>query len=279
MRKHIIISMAIAAVALGQTQLDLRTQTKASTRPIKTGVSFPGSCLIGEVFLKTDAPEGTNLYACIATNHWVQQGTGSGGGSILVASDGAIVGSENTHNFVHGNGVLKAISDTGTRIDIAHMIDSAVVQTHANAQSGRDLFCESTVGSDTHYVCSLSPTLTALTKGSVINWKPDVTGAGGATMLTIDALNAIAIKLEDGVFDPAPGDIRGGEMMQLWYDGTFLRMLTTTGYLPVSNALRPECNSTLRGRIWFAAGAPGIKDDTSVCAKDGSNQYAWRSIY
>jgi len=51
----------------------------ASTAPAKTGTSLPGTCVVGDLFFKSDATAGQNLYECGATNTWTQQLAGSGG--------------------------------------------------------------------------------------------------------------------------------------------------------------------------------------------------------
>jgi hypothetical protein len=79
---------AVAACGYGQTAIDLRTQSKSvdfsaasSTRPMKTGTTLPATCVAGEMFFKTDAPAGSNLYGCVATNTWTLQAGGGGGGT------------------------------------------------------------------------------------------------------------------------------------------------------------------------------------------------------
>lgn len=47
---------------------------------------------------------------------------------------------------------------------------------------------------------------------------------------------------------------------------------------------KPSCNNTTGpttdgGVLWFTAGASGVKDTLEVCAKDDSNNYAWRTVY
>jgi hypothetical protein len=61
----------------GQTLVDLRTQSKSvdftsasTTKPFKSGTTLPATCGVGEVFFKTNAAAGSNLYACTATNSW-----------------------------------------------------------------------------------------------------------------------------------------------------------------------------------------------------------------
>jgi hypothetical protein len=89
MRTKTRVFLALAAIngiaVFAQTKIDLRTQGKSvdfssatSTKPSKTGTAFPATCSTGEIFFKTDAAAGSNLYACTATNIWTVQ-TGSGG--------------------------------------------------------------------------------------------------------------------------------------------------------------------------------------------------------
>jgi hypothetical protein len=42
---------------------------------------------------------------------------------------------------------------------------------------------------------------------------------------------------------------------------------------------RPACDATTRGTLWFAQGGSGVQDSVTVCAKDASDSYAWRTIY
>jgi hypothetical protein len=41
-----------------------------STKPAKTGATTPGTCSSGELFFKTNAPAGQNLYVCNPDNTW-----------------------------------------------------------------------------------------------------------------------------------------------------------------------------------------------------------------
>ena len=53
----------------------------ASTAPMKSGTTLPSACSVGQVFFKTDAVAGQNIYLCTATNSWTQVQGGGGGGS------------------------------------------------------------------------------------------------------------------------------------------------------------------------------------------------------
>jgi hypothetical protein len=77
-----LIGMTIAAgLVSGQTQVDLRTQTKdvdfstsASTRPVKTGSALPSVCSVGDLFFSITARAGANLLLCAAANAWTPSG-------------------------------------------------------------------------------------------------------------------------------------------------------------------------------------------------------------
>lgn len=280
---------ALAAFASGQTQVDLRTQSKSvdfsaasSTKPMTTGTSLPALCGLGQMFFLSNAPAGQNLYGCVGSNTWILQSGGGGGGGgtgETVQSAGTPVGTSATLNFSGGAGIAYAISNTGAAISIQNSVNTAVVQTLIADQTAGDHFCASSSGSATTYTCAMSPTLTVYTTGMVLNWKPDVTAAGGAATLNIDTLRAASLKLADGVTDPAPGDIVAGRMQQIWYDGANFRLLSNITPAGVLGDTLPTCAAVVRGRLWFVAGTTGVKDSLSVCAKDATNAFAWRALY
>lgn len=64
-----------------QTQIDLRTQSRnvdfsgaASTKPAQTGATLPATCAVGQMFFKTGAAAGSNVYGCTAANTWTVEG-------------------------------------------------------------------------------------------------------------------------------------------------------------------------------------------------------------
>ncbi len=68
-----------------QTRIDLSSQSKTVdfsgatyTLPVRTGPALAGTCKTGELFYKTTAPAGQNLYGCTSTNVWTLQSGGSG---------------------------------------------------------------------------------------------------------------------------------------------------------------------------------------------------------
>jgi hypothetical protein len=67
--------------AFQNTAIDGATQIKnidfsgaASTKPFKTGTTLPSNCSVGEVFFKTNAVTGANVFGCTASNAWTVEG-------------------------------------------------------------------------------------------------------------------------------------------------------------------------------------------------------------
>src|SRR5215467_684844 len=194
--------LAAAGSALAQTQIDLRTQSKnvdftgaPFTRPVKTGTLLPTTCTVGDMYFLTNAPAGLNLYGCASTNTFVlESAAGSGGGGALtIENNGTAVGARGVANYISGSGIQNTISDTGSQINIQQNVDTSVIASKATAQSGAFLLCSAASGSPTAYTCAMSPTLTVYTVGMVLNFRPDVNGAGGAMTLNCDTLGAIAL--------------------------------------------------------------------------------------
>ena len=280
---RILFAALLAAAADGQTLLSLDSQTKnvdftkaSFTRPVKTGTTLPSTCSVGDLFFQSSAPAGSNLYGCASANAWTVQ-SGGGGGSLAIDNNGTLVGSRNVMNLIGGVGVVNTISDTGTQINVQQSVDTSVIPSKANAQSGAMWLCNA-AGSSSAYTCGLSPTLQAYTAGMVLAWKPNVNGAGGATTLNVDTLGAVTVKQADGVTDPVSADIVAGRLYTVWHDGTVFRLMTPAVNV-VSAAAQPACNVSQRGRFWQTLGAAGVKDAVTVCAKDAADAYAWRSIY
>ncbi len=100
MRKELLLC-CVFGIAFAQgppTQIDLRTQSKSidfsaanTTKPVKTGTTLPASCSPGEMFYLLNAPEGSNLYGCTATNIWTPQGGSDLAGDVTGPASGTVV--------------------------------------------------------------------------------------------------------------------------------------------------------------------------------------------
>ena len=236
MNKGIWIVFASALLAPAQTRVDLRTQTKSvdfsaaqNTKPMKTGSALPTTCAPGDMFLLLSAPTGQNVYACATANNWAQQGGVTGIQGVTFQTNGTVSGSRPVENLLSGTGILNVVSDDGSRINVQHIIDSAVVETKGSEQSGRVLLCTSASASASTYRCAMSPTLATYTTGMLVHWRPDVSATGGAITLNVDALGAIPVTLQDGTSNPGAGVLTAGSLYEVWYDGTLFRLVSTAG--------------------------------------------------
>lgn len=90
MKLPVLLLVVSAAAAAQVTQVDLRTQSKSvdfsaavSTKPVTIGTALPATCSAGQMFFKTNAPPGTNLYGCASANTWTALNVSSGSPSAL----------------------------------------------------------------------------------------------------------------------------------------------------------------------------------------------------
>src|SRR4051812_29429537 len=208
--KSIVLVLAAVSIAAAQTKVDLRTQGKSvdfslatSTKPSKTGTAFPASCSIGETFFKTDAPAGSNLYGCTATNIWSVQGGGSSSSLPSTAGNANKVLSNNgtTADWLALAGDISGSPDAvavnalrGRAVSVTAPSNSQVLTwnstgnqwepqnptgggagTNATQFQGRNL--ASTAPTDTQVICW---------DASGATWKPCTAsgGSGGATSFT-----------------------------------------------------------------------------------------------
>jgi hypothetical protein len=233
---------------------------------------------VGELFFLTTALPGLNLYGCPSANTWLVE-AGDGGGLTTIQNTGVPVGARAILDLTTGTGILQAISDNGIAIALQTSADTAVVQTLSSEQSGARLKCSSSEASGSAYLCSMSPLLTTYTQGMVLHFIPDVDGTGGAATLDVDSLGPVAIKLADGVTDPAAGELIGNRLYQIWHDGSVFRLVNHEIPPGALAETRPACAIGVRGRVWFVAGGAGVQDTLAVCAKDATDAYAWRTLY
>ena len=118
--KVLVFLLTASWAAVAQTTLvDLRTQSKnvdfstmVSTRPVTVGTAIPSTCVIGQMFFRSNAAAGANLYGCTAVNTWTPLNVQENEENIVTATSGsgaAYVASANcpqslaflqTYNFV-----------------------------------------------------------------------------------------------------------------------------------------------------------------------------------
>ena len=128
---------------------------------------------------------------------WVPaRGTGTAGVNLQI--DGVSRGTRAVQNFLNGNGIISTATDTGTSIEVQHGINTAVVQTRANDQSGADKLISIVSSSSSTFTGTMSPTLTRYSPGMILPWTPNQSCSGSVT-LNIDALGEKRIFEDDGM--------------------------------------------------------------------------------
>jgi len=131
---------ALAALAAcwgsGQTLVDLRTQSKSvdfsgasTTKPFKSGTALPATCSVGEAFFKTNAPAGSNLYACTAQNTWTLQS-----GSTTLSGDVSGPANATVVNQIQGRPVSSSAPASGQSLVWNSTNSSWAPQTIAGVQ-------------------------------------------------------------------------------------------------------------------------------------------------
>ncbi len=63
-------------------------------------------------------------------------------------------------------------------------------------------------------------------------------------------------------------------------DPSVLTGKLTVGSVDITDTgAKPTCDATTRGTFWVDEGGALVKDTVEVCAKDGADAYAWRTLY
>ena len=97
----------------GQTIVDLSRQGR-----LGTGTVLPAQCAVGQLFFRTNAPAGANLYACTAQNVWTAEGLSGGSmagsnGQFIYNNAGMASGSNLSQN---GDGSLSAATGFNEKV-------------------------------------------------------------------------------------------------------------------------------------------------------------------
>lgn len=192
----VVLCGMAAAVAAGQTRIDLPTQTRRvdfsqaeTTRPAKTGTVLPGTCAEGELFFLTTATAGQNLYGCASANTWALLGNAWAG-------------------MATGLGDLKVIRESGTQVSAAA---GCSAETPCNLRLGDTVYTYTTVVAATAPVGSGTVRVGVdASSGSIVAWH-NLAGltcsgmlcAGGTAGWPEDALPLAECTVSGGAFDSA----------------------------------------------------------------------------
>src|SRR5579875_835335 len=224
-----------------------------SSPAVMTGSSSPsGSCSTGSFYLRTDIQE---LYICSGTNVWELASYASGNtasrplgcvsGQLYIATDtgdlwycavagslgtwqpvtpltsvslnGVQQGAFSTLNLVNAPGANWTLTPNGQTLTISPTPDTNYLLSQTAAQNGSPFLCAPASNNGSAYSCSLTPAPTALTNGMLVEFRPDVSCAGGATTLNISGLGAKPVYAADGSSNPAANDCRANRPTWLLY--------------------------------------------------------------
>lgn len=107
-----------------------------ATSPVTTGTSLPGTCSVGQLYFKSDAAAGSNVYGCTSANTWtLMSGAGGSGGTGDVVGPGGATGG----NFAQFSGSTgKLLSDSALSVNSvsSHIVSTANPHSTTKAQVG-----------------------------------------------------------------------------------------------------------------------------------------------
>lgn len=209
---------------------------------------------------------------------WKPQSLAGTLGTVTIESGSTPVGTRGVVNFLAGSGIVNAITDQAGKIVVQQSVNTATVLTRAAFQAGSPLSCAAS-GTNDVWQCNLEPVLSQYTNMMRVYLNPPADNQTSTVTLAINQNSAVAVKRADGVTDPAPGELKAGQITQLWYDGTVFRMMVDASPVKQSTSAAPTCNAAARGIIWHFFADTGSKDTVEICAKDDTDAYSWRTLY
>ena len=261
LRLLLLVSWGLTLAA--QTQIDLRTQAKNidfsaanSTRPIKTGTVLPATCVAGDMFFKTDAQAGENLYGCTAANTWSIQGGIPTGNCQYNATSQILTCTDSNNNLytvveTAASGALNQWVDYIASTGIPHTSQPTAAAVGAVADPGSNgipyrngpgtaapanagqmsgpFFCQD-AGAGGGYACSLNPPIPAYQTGATYWFKAGAANTGAATI----NFNALGPKSIVKQYNQAlaANDVLAGQWVIVTYDGTNMEMQSQIANTP-----------------------------------------------
>jgi hypothetical protein len=221
-----------------------------ATAPVKIGTSTPATCTVGDLFFKTDAVAGSNLYGCTSTNTWTVEGPAGG----APAFSAITAGTNTTSAMVVGSGASLGVTGTGTITPhytpsgsiAATTVQGAIAELDAEKQP---------LDTDLTTIAALSGTGAAYRTGAGTWLQRDLTGTSGNIVITNPA----------GVAGPPTIDV-GSTIWQ-----TDQSVTQTTGDIDLSSAtsfkfpIAAGAAPTVSGRCAYDSTANRLK-----CGFNGS---------
>ncbi len=291
--KTLMMSL-VGLTAAAQTRIDLSTQARkvdfsnaSSTKPVQMGTALPSACVVGQMYFKSNAPAGANLYACTSTNSWVVQGGISGANCWADAGSGTLRCQDQSGNtytvvqsttgpisnqwvdYIEPNGTahtsqptaaaVGAVGDPG-RNGIPYRSGAGSASAATADQMSGPFFCQD-AGTSGAYSCALTPPISGYVAGTTYWFRANTANSGAAT-LNLNGLGAKAI-VKQAAQPLTANDIRAGQWVMVTYDGANLQMQSQTGAASEPGLGNPPANgyvlssNTSGIRSWVPNGSGG----------------------
>lgn len=139
----------------------------ASTAPAKAGTSLPGTCIVGDLYFKTDATAGQNLYECAGTNTWTQQlnsgGGASVGGGISVWAPATALSLTGTM-YASAGGAAQSATEANVYVKASGAMSASGLQVNIDSAPGGGnsiAFTLRVAGSDSTLTCTIADPATS----------------------------------------------------------------------------------------------------------------------
>ncbi len=250
---------AVASVAFSQTTMvDLRTQGKAidftsatATRPAKSGTALPAGCQVAELFFKTDAPAGSNLFACTATNTWTLQAGGGGGGAVSSVFGRAGAVSAATGDYTAAQ-VTNAVDSTGSYSNpgwLASLAATKLTGVAPVANGGTGTATPALIG-------GANVTITGNWPNQTINSTASGSGGGGSSAPTnfpVSQSGTTTLSIGAGCSSSAPCNVRFGNTVYSFQNsvsasltsgaGIAFIYISSSGILTIGHNLSLTCSA------------------------------------
>jgi hypothetical protein len=287
----------------------------SSGNSVVTGTTSPsGSCSAGSFYLRTDIQE---LYVCSGTNFWELASYASGNtanrpigcvsGQLYVATDtgelwycavtgslgnwqavtpltnvswnGMPQGAFSTLNLANAPGANWTVTPNGQALSISSTPDTTYLLSQTAAQNGAPFLCTPNSNDSSAYSCSITPAPAALSNGMLVEFRPDVSCAGGPTTLNLNGLGAKPIYSLDGSSNPAANDCRANRPTWLAYSaalnsGAGAFVLQSAANLPAVPNTPPSGGQIPVGNSAGTAYAPQSVSGDATLSSTGALTFA-----
>lgn len=254
-------SATVATIGLTNTFTGRQDSTgAASTGAFKTGTSLPGTCTVGDLYFKSDATAGQNIYECQSTNTWTQQ-LNNGTGSPCTTTALSI-----QFNSAGSFGCVAGFTVSGSGQIITGGASSIFDQSASGAKiavpstfCGTGLTC--TTSSNNTVVSTNSA---ALTGAVLLAGNNLITAASGANLCTPTSTTE-CLRLAGGITPSAPtaGAVTiDGSNSFLWF---------ATHWMKLTNACAADCTMTMPTANTTIVGTDTTNTLTNKTIAGGSN--------